>query len=170
MTDTRKDGGSAFPDSCAWCQDAPHIKQGRIFLCAKHYRISSMRSRAKRDGKTVPTLAEVEAIIPSPFVCIGCDGVMSWVGGPASKKATLQHDRSGRLRIICLGCNTRHAAHPGDTFYDIPAGHKFCPDCSEVLPLSNFARDRSRPIGRKSYCRPCASFRFKKWSSTNAVS
>lgn len=155
---------------CAWCDRPSHIRQGRIWLCAVHYRIANMRSRAKRDGKLVPTRQEIEALVPSPFVCGCCERPMTWLRqASATNQATLQHDRDGGLRIICLGCNTRHAVHPGDTFYDIPKGHKRCGGCEQVLPLSSFAIDRSRPIGRKGHCRACSSVAFKNWSQSHAA-
>ena len=158
------------PLGCAWCERPSHIRQGRIRLCAMHYRISNMRSRARRDGKAVPTRQEIEALVPAPFVCVGCERPMSWLrANGASQQATLQHDRDGTLRLICLACNTRHAKHPDDSFYSIPKGHKRCPDCSQVLPLNSFAVDRSRPLGRVSYCRPCAAKRFKQWSINHAA-
>ena len=130
-----------------------------------------MRARAKRDAKAVPTRQEIEAMVPSPFVCGGCGRDMTWLRGPEpSRQVTLQHDRDGTLRLLCLGCNTRHSVHPGDSFYAIPAGHKRCPDCASVLPLTSFAVDRSRPIGRKSYCRDCSALRHKSWRESHARS
>ena len=109
---TRDTGGPA----CAWCEEPSHIRQGRIHLCAKHYRISSMRTRAARDGKFVPSVKSIEDAIPSPFVCAPCGREMHWLRlGKASTQVTLQHDRCGDTRLLCLGCNTRHAQHPGDT-------------------------------------------------------
>jgi hypothetical protein len=164
----RNDGG---PASCAWCERPSHIKQGRILLCAMHYRIGSMRSRAKRDGKVTPSREELELIVPSPLVCIGCGKDMTWLRGPlTSRQATLQHDRDGGLRIICLGCNTKHSVHPGDSFYVIPCGHKRCPDCEKVMPVGEFSVDRSRPVGRKSYCRACSAIRHKNWRESHANS
>lgn len=158
------------PAACAWCDKPSHIQQGRILLCAMHYRISTMRSGAKRNGKLKPTRDQLEALVPFPFVCGCCDRQMTWLReGGASAQATLQHDRDGGLRIICLACNTRHAQHPGDSYYDVGKNHKRCPDCEAVLPLSAFAIDRSRPIGRKSYCRPCSAVRFKKWETSHAA-
>jgi hypothetical protein len=166
MTAPRDDGGAA----CAWCERQAHIRQGRILLCGQHYRIASMRSRSTRDGKVTPSRAEIEALIPDPFTCVGCDRPMTWLrADEPSRQATLQHDRDGRIRILCLGCNTRHAQHPGDSFYSIPKGMKRCPDCSQVLPEQTFAVDRSRPAGRKTYCRECSSARFKKWSAQHAA-
>lgn len=161
----RNDGGTA----CAWCDEPAHIRQGRIFLCAMHYRISSMRSRARRDGKAVPTHDEIEALAQD-MICIGCGCQMNWLRKQgASTQATLQHDRGGSMRLLCLGCNTRHAAHPGDSFYQVPAGHKRCPDCNCNLPHRAFAKDASRPIGLKSYCRPCSAKRYQKWSKNNVA-
>lgn len=158
------------PPACAWCERPSHIKQGHILLCAMHYRIANMRTRAKRDGKLVPARVAIEALAPSPFECCCCQRPLTWLReNGASQQATLQHDRDGGLRIICLACNTRHAQHPGDTFYAIPGGHKRCPDCEQVLPLASFVIDRSRPVGRKSYCRPCSAARFKQWSARNAA-
>lgn len=161
----QKDGGPAL---CAWCDQPSHIRQGRILLCVKHYRFSGMRSRAKRDGKTVPTRDQLEAIIPEPFNCPACRRPMQWLRTlGASSQVTLQHDRSGELKLICLACNTRHAQHPGDSFYDIPEGKKRCPNCDQVLPLAGFAVDRSRPMGRKSFCRACSSVVHTLWRRKN---
>ncbi len=167
MTNTHKDGGGL----CAWCEQPAHIQQGRILLCAVHYRISSMRSRARRDGKAVPTRHEIESMIPDPLVCIGCARPMNWLtSNGASSQISLQHDRSGTVRLICRGCNTRHSDHPGDTFYSLPADSKRCPSCCRVLPRGAFSIDRSRPVGLKSYCRPCSSTRHKQWRERHAVS
>ena len=158
------------PNGCAWCNRPAHIRQGRILLCAIHYRISSMRSSARRHGKAIPSRAEIEAMVPSPLVCLGCEREMAWLRDKGtSQQITLQHDRGGGLRLICFGCNTRRASHPGDSFYQIPAGQKRCPDCEQVLPLEAFVVDRSRPIGRKSYCRSCSSQRFKNWRKSHAA-
>lgn len=161
---------SEKPPVCAWCDAPSHIRQGRIFLCAIHYRISTMRACAKRNAKATPTRQQIEGMIPSPFVCSCCKRPMTWLRETGtSQQATLQHDRSGEMRIICFACNTRHAQHPGDSFYAVPENHKSCPDCETVKPLEAFAVDRSRPIGRRSYCRPCAAKRFKKWEVRNVA-
>lgn len=166
MADERKDGGQA----CAWCSEPAHIQQGRILLCLKHYRMSSMRANARRYNKITPTLDELESLIPDPFVCIGCNRVMSWGrANGASRQATLQHDRSGKLRILCLACNTRHARHPGDTFYSISPDEKWCAGCSQVLPKTAFFRDRSRPCGLKGNCRECSKKAHTNWRVNNAA-
>lgn len=157
-----RDGG------CAWCERDAHIRQGRIMLCAMHYRISSMRSRAKRDGKITPSREQIEFMVPSPFVCVSCERAMNWLRRDgASTQATLQHDRSGRVRIICLACNTRHAQHPGDSYYDLPEGHKRCAKCDRILPHSAFSTDRSRPLGLKASCRECSHKSHTTWRIKN---
>lgn len=35
-------------------------------------------------------------------------------------------------------------------------GAKTCPKCLEMKPLEEFGIDRSKPTGRRTYCRPCA--------------
>lgn len=160
------DGGPAF--LCSWCAKPAHIRQGRIWLCAAHYRISSMRTRAKRDGKTTPTRQEIEALIPAPFKCGACNRQMKWLRhGGASSQATLQHDRSGTVRIICLACNTRHAQHPGDSYYELPDNHKRCASCDSILPHSSFDKDRSRPLGLKSSCQKCSHAAHTEWRIKN---
>jgi len=162
------DGGPASFSPCAWCENPSHIKQGRIMLCATHYRIGSMRSRAKRDGKYVPSRAEIEKLIVEPFVCEGCGRGMNWLREQgASTQVTLQHDRSGNLRLICLGCNTRHAHHPGDLYWSLGPGQKYCGKCDRVLPETDFVKDVSRPRGLKGWCRSCSSTSVTGWQAAN---
>lgn len=163
MTD-REDGGPG----CAWCKSPAHIRQGRILLCEAHYRLSSMKIRAKRDGKVAPSVKELEALVPSPFVCGGCKRPMNWLQKHgASTQATLQHDRNGTLKIVCLACNSKHAAHPGDSFWSVPEGHKRCASCERTLAASDFARDRSRPCGLKASCKQCSHSQHTKWRTDN---
>jgi Recombination endonuclease VII len=41
----------------------------------------------------------------------------------------------------------------------VPEGHKWCPDCGEVLPFSAFGRNAASQTGRTSYCKPCHNAR-----------
>ncbi|MGR7027288.1 endonuclease VII domain-containing protein [Geodermatophilus sp. URMC 62] len=41
----------------------------------------------------------------------------------------------------------------------VPEGHKRCPDCGTVLPLSSFGRNAAASSGLNSYCRPCHNAR-----------
>jgi len=42
---------------------------------------------------------------------------------------------------------------------DVPADHKWCPDCDRVKPLEEFPRNRNTPNGRAVYCKPCHNAR-----------
>lgn len=154
------------PAFCKWCDEWAVRKQGRIWLCAKHYRFQQMRVGAKRANKAVPSYEDLDEMLMS---CAGCGVLMHWLvtDGPRSQQATLQHDRSGAMRLLCLGCNTRHAVHPRDEFYDVPAEHKRCPACHVVKPFSAFAVDRSRPIGLKSSCKECSRVQHRDWVARN---
>jgi hypothetical protein len=44
----------------------------------------------------------------------------------------------------------------------VPEGHKWCPDCGEVLPLSSFGRNAASQTGRTSYCKPCHNARGRR--------
>src|SRR4051794_15768316 len=41
----------------------------------------------------------------------------------------------------------------------IPDDHKWCPDCAEVLPLSEFVRTVQAKSGYSAYCKPCHNLR-----------
>jgi Recombination endonuclease VII len=43
----------------------------------------------------------------------------------------------------------------------IPEGHKWCPDCRSVLPLSDFVRTVRTKSGYSAYCKPCHNARGK---------
>src|SRR3954470_817238 len=43
----------------------------------------------------------------------------------------------------------------------VPAGHKWCPDCGAVLPLSDFVRTVQSKSGYSSYCKPCHNARSR---------
>jgi hypothetical protein len=38
---------------------------------------------------------------------------------------------------------------------DIPEGHKWCRECNQVLPFSEFGNNAASRTGRTSYCKPC---------------
>lgn len=38
---------------------------------------------------------------------------------------------------------------------DVIKFERRCPRCDTVKPITEFARNRSRPDGRGAYCRPC---------------
>jgi hypothetical protein len=44
---------------------------------------------------------------------------------------------------------------------DVPEGHKWCPDCDTVKPLTEFPKTRASVSGYHSYCKPCHNIRGK---------
>jgi Recombination endonuclease VII len=43
----------------------------------------------------------------------------------------------------------------------VPDGHKWCPDCTEVLPLVEFVRTVASSSGYSAYCKPCHNTRSR---------
>ncbi len=114
-------------------------------------RFIQMRNAAKRSGKAVPTFRLLERLAAAlvAMKCPACQSPMNWLlKNGAATVVTLQHDRSGRMRLICKGCNSRHHLHPGDTYYEMPSGHKRCPRCTKTKPIADFGKKRSQ-------CRKC---------------
>ncbi len=151
---------AARPALCAWCVRPATRKHGSAWFCARHYRFQQMRATAKRHGKSVPSYETLE-MLAQCLECVGCGRAMHWLiaDGPRARQVTLQHDRSGAIRFLCLGCNTSHSVHPGDEFYNIPPDHKRCPRCGDVKACASFFTDRTR--GRRgqaplrSLCKEC---------------
>ncbi len=163
-----KDGGPAFP--CARCHDDSVIKQGRQWLCAKHYRFGQMRALAKRRGKTVPSHEQLHSMRGVDLVCPDCGVGMNWRSKDGHETvASLQHYRDGSMAIVCRSCNTRHAFMPNDDYRDMPADHKLCPTCKGIKPRSEFTTDNSRSgvLKRKSYCRSCSDKAVNQWKEKN---
>lgn len=153
------DGGMVF--ACAWCGGESIVKQGRLWLCRRHYRFQQMRVGAKRHGKTVPTYLELENLFSwlKDMKCSHCERAMNWLGREGQATViSLQHDReTGKFRFLCRSCNTRHVFHPGDSFYSFPKDKRRCFMCKEIKPKSHFYIDRSRgPDGLKSSCKVCS--------------
>ena len=162
-------GGSAFP-TCARCICTSVVKQGRQWLCAKHYRFGQMRATAKRDSKTVPTHEQLFSMTPPGLRCPECGVEMNWLARDNQVAVvTLQHYRDGRMGLICRSCNTRHAFAPGDSFSAAPKDHKYCPKCSSFKPDSDFTADNSRSGSRRisSWCKPCARTAWNAWKESN---
>lgn len=160
-------GGPAFP--CSRCGATAVRKQGRQWLCSRHYRFGQMRARAKRDGKLVPTHEQLEELLHD--TCADCGVVMNLLArkGEQHKTASLQHYRNGTLAIVCLSCNTRHAAMPGDTYRDMPKDHKWCPHCEQAKPFDAFSADngRSGAMKFKSWCKQCSTASHTEWQRNN---
>jgi hypothetical protein len=144
------------------------------WVCAKHYRFEHMRRVATRDGKVSPTREHLENILSwDGMTCRDCGVTMHWLKeeGPRAQQLTLQHYRSGSMGFVCLSCNTRHAAMPGDSYCDLPKDHKRCPKCEQIKPLSEFYRDASKAktefLQLTSWCKPCSSASRERWRKAN---
>ena len=44
----------------------------------------------------------------------------------------------------------------------VPSGHKWCPDCGQVLPFSAYGLNAASTTGRTSYCKPCHNARGRR--------
>lgn len=155
------DGGQAFV--CARCHKDAYIKQGRQWLCKKHYRFGQMIAKANSNNKVAPTHETLESL-SDDMDCFGCGREMVWLSKEdASRVVSLQHDRNGDIRFLCRSCNSRHARYEGDQFYKIPDGMAMCHDCKEMKNESEFATDNRKVNRRKTYCRPCSARRHKSW-------
>lgn len=155
---------------CAICGAASSIKQGRQHLCDRHYRLRQMRVGAKRNGKAVPSLKELEQMPGADLVCPDCAVRMNWRGADGtSTVASLQHYRDGSMAIVCRSCNTRHAFMDGDAYCAMPKDHKQCPCCSQIKALTEFTLDASRsgPAKRKSKCKQCSKKQATQWKEDN---
>src|SRR3954469_19726330 len=70
------------------------------------------------------------------------------------KHARRRHRRSRDTRN---GALTRR--HPRDLV--VPPGHKWCPDCGQVLPFHAYGLNAASKTGRTTYCKPCHNARGK---------
>ena len=135
---------------------------GGAWKCAKHHRFGAMRTEAKRRGKLTPTFDELESLLAKnlSLICPGCNKAMtlSWSDG-AADLLTLQHYRDGSIGLCCFSCNSRHGAMPGDSFFSVPVGMKFCPACKTNKAHSEFGKDKRSFLRLTSYCKACISVR-----------
>lgn len=166
-------GMSADPGSekrCSRCGEPALRLCGHQWLCAKHYRFGQMRSKAKQDGKTVPSHELLETLASAGMACGDCGVAMNWLAKEGqSTVASLQHYRDGTYGIVCRTCNTRHAFMPGDTYREMPKDHKLCAGCKCIKPLAEFTADNSRsgPMKVKSKCKTCSDLAVNTWKKKN---
>lgn len=155
---------------CKWCRRNAFRKQGRIWLCKRHYRFQQMRANAKRHGKSVPAYEWLEqAWNALKNRCPVCSQKLNWLSSEGtSTVVTLQHDRSGTHRLLCLSCNVRHSSFEDDTFYSSDPSKRVCPRCQYTLPISRFGTDNSgRWKNKKAYCRDCSTWYHRQWVLAN---
>lgn len=155
---------------CSRCDEKSVIIQGHQHLCEKHYRFGQMRQTAKRAGKIVPSHEQLEKMVPPEMQCSDCGAPMNWRRKDGqSTVVSLQHYRDGKLALVCLSCNTRHASMIGDAYRDIPKNHKHCPSCKAVKHESEFTLDsgRSGILKRKSRCKECSNKAVNDWKEKN---
>lgn len=150
---------------CSRCDKPGFRYRGERWLCVVHNRFDTMRASAQSKGKIVPTHEQLEEmasiLIARGMKCEACGIETQWAGVKGSLSTiSLQHDRCGKLRLICMGCNQRHDDLPGDTFYDLPANHWPCPKCKRMLHLSAYYRERAGV-----YCKDCRKeINREKWA------
>lgn len=143
---------------CAKCEQAGFRFRGDRWLCVVHNRFDTMANIARKRGKQIPTHDEFAAMAASVMAdgmkCPHCRITMEWHGDRHSATVSLQHDRNGEMRFMCMGCNCRHRNFPGDTFYDYPPNWRFCKLCNTAKPPTDFYNPMAsgRP---QAYCRTC---------------
>jgi hypothetical protein len=80
--------------------------------------------------------------------------------------------RSDGFGLYCKACfairyrkhRERKAEAAGRTVRSrrlVPAGHKFCPACQQMLPKNRFANNRASRDGLTAYCKPCHNAKGK---------
>jgi hypothetical protein len=155
---------------CSRCDLDATIKQGHQHLCDKHYRFGQMRSAAKRNDKEVPSHASLHEMVDEQMLCPDCGTRMNWRAKEGkSTVASLQHYRSGRMSIVCLSCNTRHASMEGDSYCEMPKDHKRCPSCDKTKSRDEFSADNGRAgsLKKKSICKSCSDEKVNQWKERN---
>lgn len=154
---------------CYVCGEEAIKRLGRSNLCAEHRRFVQMQKTAKYDKKYVPSIYEIQSLVPKDMKCGDCGVEMNWIdNSKRSRGAVLQHYRDGALGITCMSCNTKHGMMPGDSYRDLPKGHKLCGGCKTIKPLDMFGK-RSAKEGDypKTKCKACELEAQKTWRLKN---
>ena len=154
---------------CYVCGDEAIKRHGRSNMCEKHHRFKQMQRTAKQDKKYVPSIFELEKIVPEGMICQDCGIQMHWIDDEnRASGAVLQHYRDGTIALVCMSCNTKHGIMQGDSYKQVPVGHKLCPGCKTIKPHSDFSKRRD---SKKEYpltlCKPCALEKHKEWRKKN---
>ena len=154
-------------NKCRMCRRKGVIIQGDVLVCDRHYRFRQMRASARFNGKSVPSMEELRSLLPGNMRCPLCNTKMIWraIYGEKRRVITLQHDESGRHRLICLSCNSAHGSGPKDLIYKIKADEKHCRKCGKIKKKTKFGKNKRSINGRTASCRECINkydrFRYR---------
>jgi bacterioferritin-associated ferredoxin len=153
---------------------ATQVIGNRNFHCTKHYRFRQMRDNANTCRKTIPSMEELESLVPPGMMCVVCKRTMTWLAKEKGRSPviSLQHDRDGTHRLICYACNIRHAVLPGDLIYKLDlTRERYCHKCKSVKPLDSFARlikgSPRKTTRLSSQCKACLNALKRDWISRN---
>ncbi len=150
------------------CDETGTERRNRSWYCPMHMRLRQMPIACRHDRKAVPPIDLLTQMatetIARNMACPLCGRTMNWLSRDGRTTcATLQHNRDGSFAIICLRCNVQHGQLPGDIYYAIPAGHKWCAGCEKTLPLDAFYPSRTIRQGVMSQCKKCAMKISNAW-------
>ena len=131
-------------------------------------RFIQMRNNAKYTYGVAPSM-DVLARLAEELVdmhCPVCNIQMAWKG-VWGERVTLQHDRSGEIRLLCMNCNARHQMYEGDTFYIYWPHYANCIRCRSLMPIDAFRRNASKNNKKQSLCATCSYVLRKAWRLKN---
>lgn len=154
--DRLKDGGRG----CSICGVPADWQCNTARYCTKHMRILRMRLTARDRGLSVPTIAELEALVEASngLRCGCCDVQMVWTRREDSRRVcTLQHNADGTHSLWCIICNIRDGAAAGRHAVErFVAGIKRCFGCGLAKPRADFLRQTGYVKRSAARCRACA--------------
>jgi hypothetical protein len=154
---------------CFICGLSAVKRHNRANMCEKHHRFLQMQKTAKADGKVVPSIFELESLVPNGMLCQDCGVEMHWIDDKnRCSGAVLQHYRDETLGIVCHSCNVKHGFMPGDMYRDVSDNHKLCTSCRVIKPISSFGiRKDSKKIYPLSKCKVCMKLSYQAWRQNN---
>ena len=158
--------------TCERCGEPSTLYRGNRRFCPRHHRFLQMQGKAHDRKLTIPSYEELEAMFEATGMeCPVCHRRMNWfLKDGIQTVMTLQHDRSGAMRLLCLSCNVRHRDYEGDSFYKVGPDQKRCSICEVVKTLADFGTyNRGTWANKRTVCRACfAEDRTKNRAERNA--
>lgn len=132
-----------------------------VHYCSVHSKIRDMRGKARKRGKSVPSVADLEILFKenNHLKCPCCSKQMAMRSDGAGTRdvVSLQHDSNGQVRLLCHSCNSSHGQKPSDMLYFIPETHKYCAKCGDIRLKHNFYPNTTTRDGLQGYCKTCQS-------------